>query len=215
MKKSLLILFIFCLSGLLVHSSPVDSVFRVMKDTTAFKNKLAAFSKSLISIESDFTQHKSMSMLKTPVVSEGYFCYRNGTQVRWEYQQPFEYLVVINDGKLTVKDESHTNNYDMTSNKAFLEINANLTSIIDGSVLEKKTDFSPKYYENDNYYKIELTTVSKDMKEYFSNVVVYFDKTDCSVSKLFMNESSGDNTVIEFHHKKINQPISDEKFIIR
>jgi outer membrane lipoprotein-sorting protein len=215
MKKNILIFCILCLASLSVFSFPADSVFRVMNDTIAFKNKLAAFSKSLTSIESDFTQHKSMSMLKTPVVSEGYFCYRNGTQVRWEYLQPFAYIIVIKDGKLTVKDESRTNSYDMTSNKAFLEINANLTSIIDGSVLEKKTDFSPKYFENDNYYKIDLKTVSKGMKEYFSNVIVYFDKTDCSVAKLIMNEISGDNTIIEFHHKKINQPISDEKFIIR
>jgi outer membrane lipoprotein-sorting protein len=209
---SLFFLLIFPLISL---ANPQDSIFREMKDTTAFKKKLAEASKKMLSIECHFTQTKNSDMLNKPVISEGYFCYKNKTQVRWEYLQPFSYIIVINNGKLVVKDETRTSNYDMTANKSFLEINTKLTAIMDGSILENHAGFAVKYSGNDKSYRIELTPVSNDMADFFSSIAVSFDNTDLSVVALKMFEKTGDYTEIEFHDKKINQPVSDEKFVIR
>lgn len=212
----ILILPAFALLNLQIYAFvPADSSFKAMQDIAGFKKNISAYSKSLSSIESNFMQKKSMSMLKTPVISEGYFCYKNGNQVRWEYTTPFSYIVIINDGKLTVKDESRTNNYDMTANKAFLDINTKLTSIIDGSILEDMQNFTPEFFESDLLFRIDLTPISVDMKAYFKTISVCFDKKDFSVARMQMIELSGDYTQIDFYQKQINQPISDEKFILR
>ena len=50
------------------------------------------------------------------------------------------------------------------------------------------------------------------MKEMISEIQIYFDKKDYSMSKLKLIEPGGDYTNIEFTNKKFNTTIPDEKF---
>jgi outer membrane lipoprotein-sorting protein len=87
MKIKIQLFFFLLLSAMLAGanaSTPTDSTFCTMRDTTAFKTKLKAFSSSFTGMECEFSQVKKMKMLKKPVVSHGFFYYKNGKQVRWE-----------------------------------------------------------------------------------------------------------------------------------
>ncbi len=207
---------IFCLIVSQTQASlPVDTTFRAMKDTSAFKVKLKNFSSSFNSMQCSFTQRKCMKMLKKPVVSNGLFAYKKGNMVRWEYTNPFVYIIIINGTKIMIKDEAHSNQFDMTANAQFLEMNTKLASMVDGSLLDDHTDFAVKYFENDLFYKVEMKPVSEQYSGYFLKIVVTFEKTDLSVSGIKMFETGGDLTDITFSEKQINKPISDERFIIK
>lgn len=201
-------------SGLMA-ANPPDSTYRAMRDTTAFKMKLKNFSSTFTGMECQFTQLKKMKMLRKPVVSHGLFCYRGGKQVRWEYDDPFIYIIVINNDKIYIRDEKKTNEYDLTANKSFMAMNGKLSAMVDGSLLDNHSEFRIKYFENDQLYKVDLTPLKKDMKSYFSLITLTFDKSDFSVSGIIMAEKGGDVTEIHFYNKKINKPISDERFIIK
>lgn len=215
MKRNIYLVLISLYLPLCANAISTDSIFKPMKDTVAFKVKLTESSSKLVSIESSFKQEKSISILTETVESDGYFCYKNKNMVRWEYQKPFKYIFVINKEKIIVKDDSGINNYDMTANQAFLELNTSLTAIIDGSILDNKGEYSFKYFESVEEYMLELTPLDKGVREYFKYIYVYFDKKDLSVSGIKMLEPNGDYTKIKFFNKKINQELSDEKFIIR
>jgi len=208
------------LGMMLVHAglnamNPQDTTFRTMRDTTAFKAKLKAFSTTFTGMECEFTQMKNMKMLKKPVVSHGLFYYRSGKQVRWEYTDPFIYIIIINNDKIFIRDETKTNQYDMTANKSFMEMNGKLSAMVDGSLLDNQGEFKTRYSENDLSYRVELTPVTKDMKAYFASITLTFEKADLSIAGIYMSEKGGDITEIRFQHKMINKPISDERFIIK
>jgi outer membrane lipoprotein-sorting protein len=194
---------------------PKDTVFTAMKDTTAFKNKLSQTSKNLKTLESDFIQEKHMDILTEASISKGHFSFKNGNLVRWEYTDPFKYIIIINDGKISVIDEKRTSSYDLTANSAFIEINSKLAGLINGDIVNSKSDFNINYLENEHLFLLKLKPISKGMKDYFKSIFVWFDKSDYTVAKIRMTELSGDFTEISFTGKKINQPIADDRFNIK
>ena len=60
-----------------------------------------------------------------------------------------------------------------------------------------------------------MTPKTKNMKDSFKKINLYFDKNITSVSKIEMIETSEDFTLIEFLNKKLNAPISENSFIIK
>lgn len=218
MKTSKLLLILLCLLTAQIAAGatvPQDTTWRSMSDTNTFKTKLKNFSASFTGMECDFTQQKTMKMLRKPVISHGVFACRGGKQVRWEYDDPFVYIIVISNDKITIVDENKSKTYDMTANKSLLEMNIKISAMVDGSFLDNHRDFRASYFENENQWKVDLLPRTKDMKAYFSMVSLIFDKSDLSIAGIIMSEKGGDQTTIYFYNKKINKPISDERFVIK
>lgn len=171
-------------------------------------------SKALNSIDADFTQEKNLSVLSEKIISKGHLMFKKENLLRWEYFSPSKYLIVINKEKVFIKDEKKTTKYDMNSNKVFKEINDIMISCVQGTIF-KSSKFKTSYFENEKYYKLEMTPNTKNMKDSFKKINLYFDKTITSVSKIEIIEASEDFTLIEFLNKKLNAPISENSFIIK
>ncbi|MCC6182128.1 MAG: outer membrane lipoprotein carrier protein LolA [Bacteroidia bacterium] len=188
--------------------------FKLVKDTTLLKQKIESMSKNTSSIESDFTQEKNLSMLSEKIVSKGHFVFKKDNLLRWEYNSPTKYLIVINKDKILIKDEKKITKYDMNNNKVFKEINDIMLSCVQGTIF-KSNKFKSAYFENDRYYKLELKPLVKSMKDTFKTINLMFDKTVSSVVKIEMIEASEDVTTIDFINKKLNAAIPQELFIIK
>ena len=204
----LFVLVLFCLSSF------SQSSFKAIKDISLFKSNLTEMTRKTNTIESDFIQEKNLSFLSEKIISKGLFYFKKENKIRWQYTEPFDYLIIINENKIYIKDEDRESKYDMASNKIFKEINKIITGCIQGDILNNDKEYKIEYYENDNLYYVKLTPYSEKMKEFLSNIDIYFDKKDFSVSKLEMMELSGDYTKIEFINKKLNKEIPDEKFTV-
>jgi outer membrane lipoprotein-sorting protein len=188
--------------------------FKLVKDTVLLKEKINHISKETNSLESDFIQVKTLSMLSEKITSKGHFCFKKDNLLRWEYVSPYTYIIVINKEKVLIKDENKLKKYDMNSNKIFKEINDIMISCINGNILNSNK-FKIVYSENDKGYRLELTPLAKGMKESLKKIYMYFDKAVTSVIKLEMVESTDDFTVIDFTNKKVNGDIPAEKFILK
>ncbi|MCD4789201.1 MAG: outer membrane lipoprotein carrier protein LolA [Bacteroidales bacterium] len=202
----LFVLVLYCLSSF------SQSSFKAIKDISLFKSNLAEMTEKTNTIKSDFIQEKNLSFLSEKIISKGLFYFKKENKIRWQYSEPFEYLIIINENKIYIKDEDREIKYDMASNKIFKEINKIITGCVQGEILNNDKEYKIEYYENDNFYYVKLTPYSEKMKEFLSNINIYFDKKDFSVSKLEMIELSGDYTKIEFFNKKLNNEIHDEIF---
>ena len=205
---TLSVLTFYCLSSF------SQSSFKAIKDISLFKSNLAEMTEKTNTIKSDFIQEKNLSFLSEKIISKGLFYFKKENKIRWQYTEPFDYLIIINEDKIYIKDEDRESKYDMASNKIFKEINKIITGCIQGDILNNDKEYKIEYYENDNFYYVKLTPYSEKMKEFLSNINIYFDKKDFSVSKLEMIELSGDYTKIEFLNKKLNEEIPDEKFTL-
>jgi outer membrane lipoprotein-sorting protein len=58
-----------------------------------------------------------------------------------------------------------------------------------------------------------MKPLASQLKEYLSDIMIFFDKNDLSVTRIEMHEPSGDFTKIDFSDKKVNNNIPDEKFL--
>jgi len=188
--------------------------FKPLKDTIALKTKIESMNKTTNSIESDFVQEKNFSVLSEKIISKGHFIFKKDNLLRWEYNSPTKYLIVINKEKVMIKDAKKTTKYDMNSNKVFKEINDIMLSCVQGTIF-KSNKFKCLYFENDKFYKLELIPQSKNMKDSFKKINLFFDKNVTSVAKMEMIEVSEDYTSIEFNNKKLNGTIAENNFIIK
>lgn len=189
-----------------------QSDFTKLKDILSFKSGLKEKSESTNTIESNFIQEKNLSILSKAINSKGYFCYKKENKVRWEYTEPYSYLVIIQGTKLFIKDKNNKKQYDTESNKMFKELNNFLIGCINGDILNKTGDYQIEYLENNAQYYIKLVPNDKKMKEMINEIHIYFNKKDFSINRLKIVEQGEDFTNIEFVNKKLNSSIADEKF---
>ncbi|NCA76436.1 MAG: outer membrane lipoprotein carrier protein LolA [Alphaproteobacteria bacterium] len=164
---------------------------------------------------SDFIQVKEMKMLKENLVSKGKFYFKKEKSLRWEYLTPYSYIIVIHDDRIAIRDEEKVNRFDLKSNKVFLEINRVILGSIRGTLLYDEVNFKPTFYQNRDVYRVDLQTLNPKLRESLPGIIISFNKSDYSVTRVEMMEAGNDRTVITFSNKKTNQPVGDEKFDIR
>ena len=183
-------------------------------DLAKFKADFSVATRKASSIKSDFVQEKNLSMLSEKIISKGKFWFKKESQVRMEYSQPYQYLMIINKDKVFVKDGQKENKISTKSNKLFQQINKIMIDCMQGTALNNP-DFTTKVFENKNTSLVELTPVTKGLTALFKSINIIVDKKDFSVSSIAMQELSGDNTLIRFTNKELNVTIPDALFIIK
>ncbi|CAN5819347.1 hypothetical protein BH11BAC4_BH11BAC4_12130 [soil metagenome] len=188
--------------------------YTALADIAKFKTAFAAAALKTTSIKSDFTQEKNLSMLSEKITSKGKFWFKKESQVRMEYTQPYQYLMILNKDKVYVKDGQKENKISTKSNKMFQQINKIMVDCMQGTTLNNP-DFKSRVFENKNTSLVELVPLSKALKDMFKSITVVVDKKDYSVSSIQLQEVSGDNTIIRFINKELNANIPDALFTIK
>lgn len=202
------ILFLLLLTAALKAQTPG----RTMNDIPRFKSSLETMSERVSAIESDFIQEKNLSVLSNTIVSKGHFWYKKDNNIRWEYLQPYKYLIIISEGKIFIKEEQGQKQYDIESNRMFREMNNFISGCIQGDILKNEKDFSAGYFEDEKYYFVTLIPRAESMRKMLNEVQIWFDKNDLTVTRIKMLETGGDYTKIDFTAKKLNTDIPIEKF---
>ncbi len=187
--------------------------FRPMSDTLAFKDRLAERARLTTTIESDFIQEKNLSVLSEKIISKGHFSFKKENLLRWEYRDPFKYVIVINKDKILIKDEEKVSRYDMNSNKMFKSINELMISSVQGNILNTH-DYSIRYLESADFFLVEMTPIQKGTRSVLKSVSLFFDKQEYHVSKVRMLETGGDYTSIDFVNQRKNELIPDSNFTV-
>jgi len=210
--RKLLIIGSLLLSGF--AASAQYAGYTAVADIAKFKEQFAVATQKTSSIKSNFVQEKNLSMLSEKIISKGKFWFKKESRVRMEYNQPYEYLMVINKDKVWVKDGKKENKVSTKSNKLFQQINKIMIDCMQGTALNNP-DFKTRVLESKAGYMVELTPVVKNMKDLFKTVNVIVDKKDFSVSSIEMHEPAGDDTIIRFVNKELNTTIADALFDIK
>jgi outer membrane lipoprotein-sorting protein len=199
----------------LVCPSFSQSQFSGMNNPTQFKKKLNEATKKINTLECDFVQEKNLSVVAEQVISKGKFYFKKENQLRWEYTDPFSYIIIIRNNEIYVKDESKESHFDAQSNKIFGEINHIIVGSIRGTILNDEKNFRVNFLEGNDLNMVRLYPKTPGLKNFFSEISIYFDRLDYTVTRFEILESSGDNTRIVFSNKKQNLPVPDEKFHIK
>ncbi|HEY4155096.1 MAG TPA: outer membrane lipoprotein carrier protein LolA [Puia sp.] len=187
--------------------------FTLVRDQDNFKLAFNEATRKTNSIKSDFIQEKNLSMLSDKITSRGKFWFKKENRVRMEYTRPFDYLLILNGGRIYVKDGQKENKVQAGSNKVFQQVNRILLDCVGGTVLSNP-DFQTRVFENAKSYLIELAPVAKNLKDLYQKINIFIDKKDYTASAIDMFEVSGDNSSIRFLNKELNANIPDTLFTI-
>ena len=185
--------------------SPVEN----MEQLIAQLNENAA---TIESIHSLFIQKKQLEFLDETIISSGAFWFKKDNNLRWVYKEPFDYAIVIRDGKFSIRDGDRVSAYDIESNPAFSEINKLIVDMVRGNITQAR--FEMEAFENIKYYLVRLVPKDVNMKKVISAMEVYFSKSDLTVAEVIMKESEKDYTHITFIDKQINEAIEDSVFSV-
>jgi outer membrane lipoprotein-sorting protein len=190
-----------------------EAGFVPVADPEQFKTRFKTESSHVTSVQSTFTQEKTLIALTETMVSSGNFWFKRNVGVRLEYMEPFKYLMIMKGDELFVRDNQRDSRINMRSSKLFQQVNRVMVDCVQGTIMDSK-DFTATALENELSYRVELTPVSKNLRTFFDMIVLSVDKVDYTANVIEMHEPTGDKTVISFANKKVNQGISDAVFAL-
>jgi outer membrane lipoprotein-sorting protein len=205
------ILFCFLLGSF--YTEAQYSGYTLLIHPEIFKKNLGEATSATLTIQSDFSQEKSLTMLKEKLISTGKFWFEKKDKLRMEYLHPYTYLMVLNAGRIFVRDGQKENKISANSNKALQQVNRILIDCVSGKTLEN-TDFRSRVFESGSSYMIELIPLDKNLSTIYKNINIVIDKKDYSANSVEMYELSGDKSILRFQNKIINASIPDSIFTI-
>lgn len=205
-------LFLMCINFVLISTVSAQN-YTPVKDVDGFKKLYAAKSGAMNTLRSDFVQEKSISMLNNKLSSNGSFVFKKANKLRMEYTNPYPYIFVMNEDQIIIKNDQKKSNVSVNSNKMFKMISQLTIDCVTGNILNSK-DFDVKISENTKVYFLVLKPNQKMIKSLFNEIDLLVAKSDFTVDRIDLKETSGDSTTLIFSNKKINTPVSDEAFSV-
>jgi outer membrane lipoprotein-sorting protein len=192
------------------QNSPMDAA-----SIGSLKSHVKETAQNTRTISCDFLQEKEMTMIAEKITSRGKFYLKKEKMLRWEYIVPFSYIIIFNHDQITILDDNKVDRFNTASNKVFLEINRVILGSIQGTLLDDEKNFNAAFFQNSAGWTVRIKPLTPGLKESLREIVIWFDRKDYSVSRIELTEPGGDCTRISFTLRKVNQPIADEKFIVR
>ncbi|MBP7076660.1 MAG: outer membrane lipoprotein carrier protein LolA [Bacteroidales bacterium] len=207
--SGIIVVFVFVLNQKAFSQSLPPATEAQKKEITSRMQSAAA---STNTMECKFSQKKTISVLSETVVSEGIMYFKKENKLRWQYEKPYSYIFILNEGKVYIKNDGRTTSFDTNSNKIFREISEIMIGGVRGSLLLDNKKFSTQYYMGSNKVAIKLIPQNSELKNLISAINLTVSSTDWLVQSIELVEKGGDVTIITFTEKNVNKSIADTLF---
>ncbi|MBR5080939.1 MAG: outer membrane lipoprotein carrier protein LolA [Bacteroidales bacterium] len=167
---------------------------------------------SMQTLQCRFVQEKTSSMLAEPSIAKGTMHYAAPDRMHWEYTEPYAFALVVNGEQITKVTDGKAETLDGKSSRMY----QGMVSLIMGSASGKKlfdaSVFDVTLYDDNEFWRAEMTPKRRDMKRMFSQLVFRFDKKTNGISRVEFKDAGGDVTSIRFEDMKLNEVIDDNVF---
>jgi outer membrane lipoprotein-sorting protein len=208
MKKTIFLIYILLVS-ISASAQYKEASAAEKEDIVAKITQSAAEMKTM---KCDFVQTKELSFMNDNVVSEGKMFFKQTDKIRWEYIKPYKYVFSTDGKNVNMSSGEKTQKIPIKASRMFGEISNIIIGGISGSGLVRSKDFSPQFMTGTNDYKIILTPLKKEIKDMFSDIQLFVNKSDNRIKTVVMTEKSGDKTTVNLKNIRINTSIDDEIF---
>lgn len=179
-------------------------------EAKAFVAKVSSETKTIKTLQADFTQTKKMDFLDKSIITYGRMSLKTPDMLSWKYTKPYQYSIVFKDNKIFINDQGKKSSVDAKS-KTFEKINKLIVGSSNGQMFNDP-EFSVSYLKNGNFNIAKFTPKSAQLMKYIKQIELYFPKNQSTVSQVNMTEASGDTTNIVFKNTKVNAPVAASEF---
>lgn len=175
-------------------------------------DRIESSSSATASMQCEFTQTKTMKMLKGDIRSSGvmYFC--KPDKLRWQYNSPYKYVFILNGGKVKMESSSSSQSIDVRQNKMFRQIADIMLGSITGGGLKNSRDFTVEIFKDGDSHFARLLPKKKEIKQIYEAIEIWFNPSLTMVSSVRMKEKTGDETVVKLLNVKTNGSFDDKLF---
>lgn len=175
-------------------------------------NQLSQTAASMQTMQCRFVQEKTSSMLAEPSVSEGLMYFVAPDRLRWEYTTPYPFAIVVNGERIMKVTDGKAEVLEGNSSRMYQGMVGLIMGSASGKKLFDTSTFDVVLYDDDVFWKAEMTPKRRDMKRMFSQLVFRFDKNTNGIDCVEFVGSNGDVTSIRFEEMKLNEIINEDKF---
>lgn len=208
-NKNTICLFILTLFHTFVFTQ--ENEFHPVREKEDVIDAFHAKQSSVKTLVCTFQQIKYISYLSAYIASNGKFYFKNNHFIRWEYTEPYQYAIIINDGNLKIEGNNDDINYKIRENKYTEKFNLIIQDLFKGDIFSNE-HYNAVLEESCIQYRITLTPKESDLKSIISIVYLHFNRKTLSVSSIIIHEPSKDYTSISFGDQVFNTPIENDKF---
>jgi len=194
----------------LVSTGVSAQEYSKITDPKACKSALEKQHKETKSIQSDFTETATSSLLTAAQKGSGKMWYKKENKIRWEKSKPESQIILIN-GKTVKLQEKGKEINNASSKMVVKKIQGLMVQMMTGEFLNEK-EFKISYFESKSNYKLVLIPKSDKMKRYVSEINLIFSKKELTIKELTMLTDKDNKLVYSFSNTEINGTINDSKF---
>ena len=205
MRKLIIILLLgWCGFAMAQSAQPLSE-----EESAEIEAQLTEAALSMQTLQCRFVQQKTMAMLAEPTVSEGVMVYAAPDRLRWAYEKPYPFALVVNGEQITRIVDGKSEVVDAKSGKMYQGIVSIILGSASGRNLFDRSLFEVTLFDDGTLWKAEMTPKRRDIKRMFSQLVFRFDKKTNTISQVEMKEAGGDITKIQFEDIQVNEAIQE------
>lgn len=171
----------------------------------AFVTNVVKQSQDIRTIQADFTQTKTVAMLKKPVISTGKMAMQMPNTLSWKYLTPSPTVMISKNNRLYLSQNGKQTTLDAKS-KMFEKINKLMVGSANGSMFADP-DFYVLYFKDANGNIARFLPKNRQLARYVKQLELLFPAGKATVSQVKMTDPSGDVTTIAFKNTKINEAL--------
>ncbi len=210
MKKKTILLVLFVLLGVSVWAQNEKPLTEI--ESQKVVAELTEAAASMQTLQCGFVQEKTSSMLAEPSIAKGTMHYSAPDRMRWEYTEPYAFALVANGEKITKVTDGTAEMLDGKSSRMYQGMVGLIMGSASGKKLFDTSVFDVMMFDDDTFWRAEMTPKRRDMKRMFSQLVFRFDKKTNGISRVEFKDASGDLTSIRFEDIKLNEAIGEKVF---
>jgi len=183
------------------------------KTINADNSQLAELKSALANMESikgDINQEKSFAFLTEKLISTGIFIYQKESKLRWEFSDPIEYIILINENSMRLKEEGEEKKYK-GMNQILRQVKEIILGCIDGSIMDN-SNYKTAFSSNGESLRIQLQPKERKLKEFIQQIEVEFTQIGSTLKKVTLTDPSGDKTDILFSNISTNNQVDEAVF---
>lgn len=205
----LLLLLVFVIQD--VASQNVPTLLSA-NEREAFSRLLSQVASVSESISADFSQQKSIPMLKNKMVSKGVFLYKREDKIAFLYNHPAEYHMIINGDKLRLRSDGSDNTMDLKNNPVMGEVRGLISASFLGKISDSDRSYTIDYHSMQGVVIVTVTPLNKQLLSVIKKITISFNSKSADIERLRIEEGSGGYTEYIFSNQKRNIVLNDEVF---
>lgn len=180
-------------------------------EISGFKKEVALQVENLETLSSDFIQTKHIQLMEDKMVSTGRLFYKFPNILKWEYKDPYHYVMIFKENQLFVNDEGDKSISNLKSNKLFEKLVLLISGSVNGKLLADPENFDVKYYKAGSSISAVIVPKDPSLKQMFNEIILVFN-SEHYIDSVKLMEEEGDFTEIEFRNIKMNNDLKGSVF---